>query len=187
MKLPALKPRTIFLFSSIIVLTLIVISCENKINIIPKSDLLTLPSQTGKDILTIYTDSGKVKLILSSPYMERFDNKEPPYSEFKYGLKVDLFDPKKGAAGSVTSKYAKFTSSTNIWELRDSVVVINEKNDRLETEQLFWNQTSDLIYTDRFVKITSADEEILGIGFESDTHLQNQRIKKVSATIYYEK
>ena len=185
MKLPALKLRTIILITSIIVLTVIVLSCENKIGIIPKSDLLTLPSQTGKGIVTIYTDSGKVKLILTSPYMERFEKKELPYTEFKYGLKVDLFDPKKGAAGSVTSKYAKFTNSTNIWELRDCVVVINEKHDKLETEQLFWNQTTDLIYTDRFVKITSADEEIQGIGFESDTHLQNQRIKKVSATIYF--
>ena len=177
--------RTTFLFSSIIVIILIASSCKNKIGIIPKSDLLTFPSVTVKDDETVYTDSGRVKLILHFRHMEQYDNKESPYTEFKYGIKVDLFDAKKGAAGTVTSKYAKYTKLNNLWELRDSVVVVNEKKDKLETELLFWNQQTDQIYTDRFVKITSADEEIQGIGFESDTHLQNQRIKKVSAIIYF--
>jgi LPS export ABC transporter protein LptC len=185
MKHLALKFRTIHLIIFTSVLTVIALSCEHKNDIITKSDLLTLPSITVKDFETVYTDSGTVKLILTSPFMEQYDNKENPYTEFRSGIKVDLYDTKNAAAGSVTSKYAKFTKSNNLWELRDSVVVLNEKDDKLETELLFWNQESDLIYTDRFVKITSLDEEILGIGFESDTHLQHQRIKKVSATIYF--
>ena len=92
---------------------------------------------------------------------------------------------KKDPCGSVTSKYAKYTKTDNLWELRDSVVVINENNDKLETEVLFWNQEKDLIYTDRFVKITNEDQIIQGFGFESDSHLKKRRIKKVSATIYF--
>jgi LPS export ABC transporter protein LptC len=185
MKHPVFNFRFIFLFISIIVLASIFLSCENKIGIINKSDLLTLPSVTVKDDETVYNDSGRVKLILHFRYMEQFDTKEFPYTEFKFGITVDLFDTKKGDAGHVTSKYAKYNKSNSLWELRDSVVVVNEKNDKLETELLFWNQITDRIYTDRFVKITSTDEEIQGIGFESDTHLQNQRIKKVSAIIYF--
>ena len=63
-------------------------------------------------------------------------------------------------------------------------MVINEKNDKLETEQLFWNQEKDLIYTDRFVKITNEDQITQGFGFESDTRLQEPENKKVSATMY---
>ena len=57
--------------------------------------------------------------------------------------RVDFFDKKEAHAGSVTSKYAKYTKTNNLWELRDSVVVVNDKNDKLETELLFWNQESD--------------------------------------------
>jgi LPS export ABC transporter protein LptC len=116
--------------------------------------------------------------------MEQYDNKDLPYTEFISGIKVDFYDKKEAHAGSVTSKYAKYTKTNNLWELRDSVVVLNDKNDKLETELLFWNQEKDLIYTDRFVKITNTDQIIQGFGFESDTHLQHRRIKKVSATIY---
>jgi LPS export ABC transporter protein LptC len=83
----------------------------------------------------------------------------------------------------VTSKYAKNTNN-NLWELRDSVVVINENNEKLETEVLFWNQEKDLIYTDRFVKMTSEDEVMQGIGLETNSHLNPRRILKVTAEIY---
>jgi len=175
---------THFLIAVIIFITGIVLSCESKNDIIPKSDLLTLPSLSVKDFETVFTDSGLVQLTLSAPIMEQYDNKDLPYTEFKSGIKVDFYDKKEAHAGSVISKYAKYTKTDNLWELRDSVIVVNDKNDKLETELLFWNQEKDFIYTDRFVKITNTDQIIQGFGFESDTHLQHRRMKKVSATIY---
>jgi LPS export ABC transporter protein LptC len=162
---------------------MIILSCENKISQIPKSDLLTLPSLTGKDIETVLTDSGRIQLIMTSPLVEQYDKSDKPYSEFRFGLKVIAYNGQKDPVASVTAKYGKCTDN-NLWELRDSVVVINENNEKLETEVLFWNQQKDLIYTDRFVKITSEDEVIQGIGFESDSHLSKQKIKKVTADIY---
>jgi LPS export ABC transporter protein LptC len=177
--------RSSSLITLIIFIAGISFSCESRNDIVPKSDLLTLPSLSAIDFETVFTDSGQVQLVLSSPHMEDYDNKDLPYTEFKSGIKVDFFDKKGAHAGSVTSKYAKYTKTNNLWELRDSVVVLNDKNDKLETELLFWNQGTDLIYTDRFVKITNTDQIIQGFGFESDTHLQHRRIKKVSATIYF--
>jgi len=64
------------------------------------------------------------------------------------------------------------------------VVVVNETNDKLETEQLFWDQEKDIIYTERFVKITNEDQTVIGTGFESDPRLNRRKIKDVTATIY---
>jgi LPS export ABC transporter protein LptC len=176
--------RSLYLIICLAVITCIAISCESRTDIIPKSEILSLPSLSVKNSESIFTDSGQVQLILSFPVMDQYDNKDFPYTEFISGIKVDFFDKKGAHAGLVTSKYAKYTKTNNVWELRDSVVVVNDKNDKLETELLFWNQESDLIYTDRFVKITNTDQIIIGTGFESDTHLQHREIKKVSATIY---
>jgi LPS export ABC transporter protein LptC len=169
---------------AIVFLPLIIVSCENKVNLIPSSDLLTLPSLSVKDVETVYTDSGRLKLILSAPLIEEYSNKESPYDEFRLGIKVVFYDGKKDPAGSVTAKYAKYTKSSNLWELRDSVVVINEGNDKLETEELYWDETKNLIYSDRFVKITNEDQIVMGTGFESDPKLNKRKIKKVSATIF---
>lgn len=178
------KIRTPYISVLLILAAAIVISCEKKIDTIPKSDLLSRPSSTGEDVKTIYRDSGLIQLELTAPLMEQYTNTNVPYYEFRKGLKVLFYDGKKDPVASVTSKYAKYTESDNLWELKDSVVVINDKNEKLETELLFWDQKKDLIFTDRFVKISSPTMVSQGFGFESDSHLRNREIKKVSATIY---
>jgi LPS export ABC transporter protein LptC len=176
------KFRSYSSIAALILTGMIVMSCEKKIPVIPKSDLLALPSLTVKDFRTTLTDSGRVQLIMSSPLVEQYDKADPKFAEFRQGIKVDIFNGKPNPESNVTAKFAKCTDN-NLWELRDSVVVINEKNEKLETELLFWNQEKDRIYTDRFVKITSTDEVIQGIGFESDSHLVNRKILKVTADI----
>src|SRR5664280_2834077 len=136
-------------YAGIVVLPVILLlsSCEKKIDKIKKTEILTLPSITVKDFNTVFDDSGKVQLILTSPLMETFDNTDIPYSEFPAGITVHFYDGQKDPVGSVTAKYAKYINKKNLWELRDSVVVINQTNDKLETEQLFWDQVKDNIYT----------------------------------------
>ena len=184
MKYTSFKFRIFCLISGIIIISGFILSCENKIDIIPKSDLLTLPSLSVKDFETVFTDSGKLQLVLFSPLMEQYNNADPAYSEFRSGLRVIFYDGHKDPVASATSKYAKYTKPDNLWELKDSVVVINEGNDKLETEVLYWDQGKNLIYSDRFVKITNEDQIVMGTGFESDPRLSKRRIKKVSATIY---
>lgn len=170
--------------ASFLLISFFVISCENKIETIKNIDLLSLPSVTVKNFETFYTDSGRLQLVMSSPIMEQYDNAEDPYYEFVSGINVYSHNGTKDTVGSIAAKYAKYTNKKTLWELRDSVVVINEKKDKLETELLFWDQGKDLIYTDRFVKITNEDQIVMGTGFESDSHLTNRKIRNVKATIY---
>lgn len=165
-------------------IALIIISCENGNITSEKIDILALPSHTGKDITTIYTDSGKIQLVLIAPLLESYEKAETPYTEFKSGIYVLFHDGQEEPVASVTAKYAKYTDNKNLWELQDSVVAINEEGEKLETELLFWDQKKSLIYTDRFVKITTEDQILQGYGLESDPRLSKRRIKKLSATIY---
>jgi lipopolysaccharide export system protein LptC len=162
----------------------ILCSCERKNNTIAKSEILNLPTQVVRIDTTVYDDSGKVQLILITPLMERYTNTDSPYSEFREGIKVTFYEGEKEPAGSASSNYARYTDKKKLWELRDSVIVLNKTNGRLETEQLFWDQEKDMIYTDRFVEIINEDQIVSGIGFESDTRLQKRKIKNVTATIY---
>lgn len=180
----SIKVNTFLPLTLFILLTGSLLSCENKIDLIPKDDILSLPARTSRDFSTELTDSGKLQLIMSAPIMEQYMNSESPYSEFISGIIVLFYDGNKNPIGSVSGKYAKYTHNDNLWELKDSVVVINESGDKLETEVLNWSQEKDLIYTDRFVRITNEDQIIHGFGFESDSHLNKRKIKKVQATIY---
>jgi LPS export ABC transporter protein LptC len=173
------------LLTIIIILTLTInIGCEKKIDIIKKSDIESLPFQTATEVSTEYTDSGKVQLVLQAPVVEKYTNTKNPYSEFKEGLKVFFYDGHPEPVARLSSKYAKYMDDKRIWELKDSVIAINEKNEILETEMLYWDQGKDLVYTDRFVRITSEDQIVMGTGLEANSRFTKPRIRNVSAIIY---
>jgi LPS export ABC transporter protein LptC len=176
--------RTLILvISSACIITL---SCERTTEVVPKSDYLNLPSQEGQQFRVVYSDSGKLQLVMTAPLFEHWENNDNPYSEFRKGLRAEYFDSDTVPHGSVTSKYAKHDDKNDLWELRDSVVVINEDSTRLQTDLLNWDINKDLIYTDHNVTITGKDQEMKGVGFESDSHLRRQKINKVSAIIYFD-
>ncbi|OFY66467.1 MAG: LPS export ABC transporter periplasmic protein LptC [Bacteroidetes bacterium RBG_13_43_22] len=176
--------RNHFVLSVIISAAFISYSCETKIAKVEGFEILSLPSLTGKDIYTVFTDSGKVQMIMAAPMMETWDNFDSPYTEFRLGMKIYFHDGHKEPAATASAKYAKFVEKENLWELNDSVVIVNESGDKLETEQLFWDRDKNLVFTDRFVKITNEDQTVMGTGFESDPQLTRRRIKNVTATIY---
>ena len=159
-----LKNSLSLFFISCVLLSLFLLSCERKIDTIKKDEVLLLPSVTAKNSTTVFTDSGKVQLVMSFAIMESYTNSEQPYSEFRSGIKVFFYDGHDEPVATVFSKYAKYIDKKKLWELKDSVVVVNESNDKLETEQLFWDQEKDLIYTDRFIKITNEDQTVMGTG-----------------------
>lgn len=170
--------------TGILITTISIVSCAKKTGTYDKIDILTLPSLTVRNDTTVYTDSGKIQLVLISPLVESFEKAEIPYTEFKSGIKVLFHNGHKEPVASVRSKYAKYDENKKLWELHDSVVAINEAGEKLETELLFWDQNKELIYTDRFVKITTEDQILQGYGLESDPRLSRRKIKNISATIW---
>lgn len=163
---------------------LIFSSCRKKTGLVIRDDIHTLPSATARDIETIFTDSGKLQLILKAPLLEQYNNADIPYTEFRFGINVVFYEGSQAPTARVSSKYAKYTEPRALWELRDSVVAVNAENDMVETELLYWDQEKNLFYTDRFVKITDQDQVTMGTGFEYDPRKETRRIKNVTATFY---
>lgn len=165
----------------------VLFSCENDLKKV--QDFLAdknLPVGIAKNVDLIYTDSGRVKTKLITPLLYDFNNrKEHPYQEFPKGLKITNFD-KKGDSIILTANYTKSYSKTGISEVKGNVIVINPKEkSKLFTEQLFWDQTTHYIYTEKsFILITKTDT-IYGKGFESNEDLTKVTMKDISGTVYF--
>jgi hypothetical protein len=52
----------------------------------------------------------------------------------------------------------------------------------MTTEQLFWDNQRQLIYTPAYVQITTEKDKLQGHGFESNQNLKNYRIFRVTGT-----
>jgi len=146
----------------------------------------TLPSQSVINLETVYTDSGKVKLVVFAPLVERYSGDQKNKTYFPEGMKVDFYDGKGNITSWISSKYAIYHEDENLWEASDSVVAVNEKGEVLNTELLFWNEKEQIIYSSKFVKISTEKEVIFGTGFEADQSFNFWTISKVKGTIYHD-
>ncbi len=160
------------------------LSCREKIEIVDASLKPDVPTQVVHDFVTSYTDSAILELKMKSPLMKYYGKKEVPYADFDEGLEVYFYEGKDNMIGQISANFARYTESKGLWEVRDNVVATNDEGEKLETELLYWDENKDLIYTDKYVRITQKDQIIMGNGLESDTKFNNWKIKNVTATLY---
>jgi LPS export ABC transporter protein LptC len=139
------------------------------------------PAESTFNIEIIYSSGGIVRMIMTSPRMDRYET-EKPYLEMPEGLEVLFYDSLMNVTSSMSAKYAISYGDNELVEARNDVVVVNELNERLNTEHLVWDQKKEIIFSDNFVKITREDEVLYGDGFESDERFNQWVIKKPRGT-----
>lgn len=160
-------------------LSLFVFSCKNDIEQI--NALAFNPDQPSVTINNVefeYTDTAKLQAKLITSIVNYYLNKEEPYYEFPNGIKVLFYNQDEKVKSTITSKYAIYKVEKELFEVRDSVVSINlEENQKVETEQMFWDQKKKIIYSNVFTKITSEDGVHFGErGFEASQDLSNYKL-----------
>ena len=102
------------------------------------------------------------------------------------GVEMEIYDTLGNISTSLTSNYAIDRAYNQLMEARDDVVVINAKGEKLNTEKLIWNQKTNLITSDVFVKITTEEQIIMGEGLESNQDFSRYRILKPRGIINIE-
>lgn len=145
-------------------------SCENDIEVVKRiTNPNVLPELTGSDVEIWYSDSAKLKVKIETQQLDRYLKEEKKsYIEFPKGIKVYFYDDSMRVNATMSSKYAIYKENERLWEARNNVVVVNTKGERLNTEQLFWDEAKEKIYSNTYSKITSLEGENIGErGFEA--------------------
>ncbi len=161
-------------------------SCGN--NIKEVQDFLAdknLPVGVAKNVNLIHTDSGAVKVKMTTPLRYDFANRKAhPYQEFPEGIQITNFDKNKDSV-TLTANYCRSYSKTGISEVKNNVIIVNYKDGvRLYTEQLFWDQNTHYIYTEKAFRLITKTDTINGKGFESNEDLSKVTMKDISGAIY---
>lgn len=144
-------------------------------------------SLSMQDLHTIVTDSGVYKYEFETPELHQYDNVEEPYVYFPKGLKFKMFGEQGTLIKSrIRCNNARYFKSKNLWELNNDVEAMTEKGDILNTEQMYWDTQERRIYSEKFVRITTKNQIITGVGFESDEKLSKYEIKNPGGEIEIE-
>lgn len=153
---------------AVIFITALLPSCKNDVQTILSLDVVdTLPEMTARDVEILYSEKALVQIKLVSPYLV---NKTEDESRllFPEGFTVYFYDSAMNLKSTITADYGISYEKKKIMEARHNVVVENlEKSEKLNTEELFWDRGKQLIYSNKFVKITSGGQVITGDGLTS--------------------
>lgn len=142
--------------------------------------------ETIRDFELLYSDSAIVRVRVTGPLLLRHLSEEEPRQEFPEGLLVEFLDPYQQPASYLTARYAVRLEDKNTVVARDSVVWESVQGERLETEELTWDEKSQKIFTNKFVTVRRNREIIWGYGFEADQDFSRSRIKAIEGRIQME-
>lgn len=149
---------------------------------LPKNQLS--PSQIGDSITMLYTDSSQLKIMLKANRSLEFkDNVSEPMTVLPKGVFITFFDDQENVSATLKADYGVRYIYSKRMEVKYGVEVVNKKGVKLETEKLIWNENTQKISTDAFVKITTDKEIIMGEGMESNQDFSKYELKKVTGII----
>ena len=158
---------------------LLLVGCDKKAATGPKL-VYTGPLMETTNVLTLMSDSAKLKFQLTAPLQQQFENGDILYPK---GMKVTFYsaDGRKTVINTLTAKYGKVDKAKNLYIMRGDVQVANvPQQQRMNTEELFFDKTKQLIYTDSamFVKVTTPTEYLPGYGLTANQNFSRYRILK---------
>jgi LPS export ABC transporter protein LptC len=164
------------------------VSCKNDIdtiNLYKKKEKFA--DVSVKNAKIVFTDSAKTKIKIVTPLLKQYKLEKDPYTEFPEGIEVFFFNAHEEVKSKIKANYAIYYEDEELWEARDDVVTVNNKGEKLNTEQMFWDQKERKIYSNKFTKIKTEDDIFYGQnGFVANQDMSKWRLNKSKGTVQIE-
>ena len=174
---------------SIAILCMVVLCCfigcshDDKPRIEAVVDRGAMPMLLADTVNTLISDSGITRYRIKTARWEVYDKAKPAYWEFPEGIYLEKFDHELKTEATLEADYAHYNEDEQIWELDGNVKTLNLKGERFLTEQLFWNQKTERVWSDSSITIIRETSTIQGIGFESNQTMTKYTILQPQGTI----
>lgn len=141
-----------------------------------------MPIEVMKEVELIYTEQGKIKVKIMAEKIERYLNQNPSVY-FSNGVLVHFYNDSANITSTLTAEEASIDDKNQQMMAKTNVELISQKAEKLNTEQLVWDEKKDLIFTKKSVSISSKEEVIFGDGFESTPDFSSYKITNVRGSI----
>jgi len=147
------------------------VACVNDINdikaLVEESDF---KEETAKDVKIYYSDSAQVKVIINAPTLIRHNERSVTKDVFPDGVLVEFMDENGNITSWLEADFAVKSSLESEVVVKENVKFYNTDKDKLETSELNWNESTGVVHTDKFVKISqpSRRDTSYGYGFITD-------------------
>ena len=141
-----------------------------------KYDPEVTPSMTTDSVTTLISDSGITRYKLVADKWEVFDKAKDPYWYFPKGIYLERFDSIFQVEAKIKADSAWNYTDKRLWRLKGHVDIRNMQGEIFLSEELFWDQRTQRVYSDKQIEIKRGETELKGYGFESNQEMTDYRI-----------
>lgn len=137
-------------------------------------------TEWGKNIRIVYSDSAVVRLVIHAPIMERTIEHGNNKDIFPKGILIEFMNDNKVVYSWLKAESAIREDRTQKIFARGNVIFYNNKNEKMETPELVWDEKDRKVYTDKLVRITQAEkgDTTYGFGFTANQEFTRFEIRK---------
>ena len=134
-----------------------------------------MPDQESWEVNIILTDQGMIRAKIRSGHLEKYNEKE--FIMLDSSVTVDFFDSDEKHTSILTSNKAEVDQNSNDMKAIGNVVAVSDSGISLYSNTLVWDSKNEKLRTKDKIMITTLEKDTLyGIGFESDSDLENWKI-----------
>jgi LPS export ABC transporter protein LptC len=152
-------------------------SCESEENT-DFLDAYTGPASIAYDIELMHSDSTLIRTILRAKKQIEQSNGD---MEFPDGIEIELYDKFGKLNTQMSANKGFYNKNDNLYFGQGAVLVVNLlKDQKLSSEELYWNPNEKKIYTEKFVTIQEKETLFNGTGMEADEGFNEYKLFKVT-------
>ncbi|WP_223652842.1 LPS export ABC transporter periplasmic protein LptC [Hymenobacter psoromatis] len=149
----------------------------------PKKVIYTGPLLETENVVELLSDSARLHIRLTAPLAQRFENGDLLYPK---SAAITFYDKKgKHVVNTINARWIKFDNAKQLYILRGAVKVTNvPQQQKLNTEELFYNRSQQKIYTDSamFVRVQTPAEVLTGYGLTANQDFSRYGIHRPTGT-----
>lgn len=158
-------------------------SCKDNFDEVQQIGVLQNAPVGEADTINLkYTDSSKLIANLLSSKMLDYSNRSFGYSEFPEGIELIIYD-KENNKSKVFADYAIYYNGTGLIDLRDNVIIATHNKDTLFTSQLYYDQKTEWVFTNKPFRLRTNSSDISGRGFDSDREFERKEMLEMAGEV----
>ena len=140
------------------------------------------PAAVAFEVRMVYTDSMRVKAILTAAEHHDFTNLSLKHSTFPKGLKVVFLDEAE-KENIILADYGILYNNTGIIDLQGNVMLKGSDGSTLETPQLYWDADAEWIFTEETFNFTSPEYDVVATRLDTNKEFTKFNTGKLTGTV----
>ncbi|TDB68293.1 LPS export ABC transporter periplasmic protein LptC [Arundinibacter roseus] len=160
-------------------------SCEDDKKADP--ELYKGPIEEVHDVRILYSEAGQLRVEVKTPVQLRYQNEDKTFPDT---VNINFFDPlSQQIVTTLRSDSGRFDQLKNLYIVKGNVIVVNKiERRRLKTPELYWNPTTQKVFTEKDVLIENllTGSYTKGKGLDASQDFSYMSIRKPYGTFDFE-